>query len=124
LLSTAAAVGGVALAWAMYFRKPVKADAIGVPANPVHALVLNKYYVDELYDALFVRPIYRLSLWCARAFDLGFIDGIVNGVGRLVTGWAQVLRRLQTGFVMNYALGMLVGAVAIVAFLLIRQARP
>ena len=124
LLSTAAAVGGVVLAWAMYFRKPVKADAIGVSANPVHALVLNKYYVDELYDALFVRPIYRLSLWCARAFDLGFIDGIVNGVGRLVVGWAQVLRRVQTGFVMNYALGMLVGAVAIVAFLLIRQVRP
>jgi len=124
LLSTAAAAGGVALAWAMYVRQPVKAEAIGAPTNPVHALVLNKYYVDELYDALFVRPIYCLSLWCARAFDLSVIDGIVNGVGRLVVGWAQVLRRVQTGFVMNYALGMLVGAVAIIAFLLIRQGRP
>src|SRR6266508_795678 len=81
LLSTAAAAGGVALAWAMYVRQPVKAEAIGAPTNPVHALVLNKYYVDELYDALFVRPIYCLSLWCARAFDLSVIDGIVNGVG-------------------------------------------
>ncbi len=124
VLSTAVAVGGVVLAWAMYFRRPVRAESIGSATNPIHALVLNKYYVDELYDALFVRPIYRLSLWCARAFDLGFIDGIVNGVGRLVVGWAQVLRRVQTGFVMNYALGMLAGAVAIIAFLLARQGRP
>jgi NADH-quinone oxidoreductase subunit L len=123
-LSTAAAAGGVALAWAMYVRRPVQAEAIGAPTNRVHALVLNKYYVDELYDALFVRPVYRLSIWCARAFDLGVIDGIVNGVGRLVVGWAQGLRRVQTGFVMNYALGMLMGAVAIIAFLLIRQGRP
>ena len=124
VLSTAAALGGVVLAWVMYFRRPVRAEAIGVATNPIHALLLNKYYVDELYDALFVRPIYRLSLWCARAFDLGFIDGVVNGVGRLVVGWAQGLRRVQTGFVMNYALGVLMGAVAIIAFLLVRQGRP
>jgi NADH-quinone oxidoreductase subunit L len=56
-------------------------------------------------------------------FDLGVIDGAVNGAGRSVTAWARGLRRLQTGFVMNYALTMLVGAVAIVAYLLSRAAR-
>ena len=56
-------------------------------------------------------------------FDLGVIDGIVNGVGSMVVGWARVLRRVQTGFVMNYALGMLLGALAVVAFLYTRVPR-
>jgi NADH-quinone oxidoreductase subunit L len=124
ILSTLVALGGVVLAWTMYGRRPVRAETIGAPTNPIHALLLNKYYVDELYDALFVRPIYRLSQWCARAFDLGVIDGIVNGVGRVVVAWGQVLRRVQTGFVMTYALGMLLGAVAVVAFLLSRLGSP
>jgi NADH-quinone oxidoreductase subunit L len=119
-LSAAMAVGGVLLAWAMYGRRPVRGETIGVARNPVHALLLNKYYVDELYDHLFVQPLFRLSEWCARGFDLGVIDGIVNGVARLVVAWAAGMRRIQTGFVMNYALGILVGAVAAVAFFLTR----
>jgi NADH-quinone oxidoreductase subunit L len=100
----------------------VDASKIGVPTNPLHKLLLNKYYVDELYDALIVKPIYRLCLWCAQIFDVKVIDGLVNGVATAVVAWALGLRRLQTGYVMNYALGMLVGAVALVAFLL--MARP
>jgi NADH-quinone oxidoreductase subunit L len=121
VLSAAVAVGGVALAWVMYGIRPVRSESIGVATNPVHALLLRKYYVDELYDALFVRPILALSGWCARVFDLGLIDGIVNGVAGLVAAWAQSLRRVQTGFVMNYALGILLGAVAIVGFFLVRR---
>jgi NADH-quinone oxidoreductase subunit L len=70
-----------------------------------------------------VSPLYRLFLWSARVFDLRVIDGIVNGVGSLVVGWARSLRRVQTGFVMNYALTMLLGALAVVAFLLARGPR-
>jgi NADH-quinone oxidoreductase subunit L len=121
LLSALVAVGGVVLAWVMYGLRPVSGPSIGVARNPIHALLLRKYYVDELYDALFVRSLLWLSGWCARAFDLGLIDGIVNGVGRLVAGSAQGLRRIQTGLVMNYALGILLGAVAAVAFALGRR---
>jgi NADH-quinone oxidoreductase subunit L len=92
-----------------------------VARNPVHRLLLDKYYVDELYDALFVTPIYRLSLWLARVFDPRVIDALVNGVASLVAAWARGLRRVQTGFVMNYALGILLGAVAVVAYLLARR---
>jgi NADH-quinone oxidoreductase subunit L len=123
VLSAAVAVAGVALAWLVYGRGDVRPGSIGVPRNALHRILLNKYYVDEIYDALIVNPIYRLSQWCARVFDLGVIDGAVNGAGRSVTAWARGLRRLQTGFVMNYALTMLVGAVAIVAYLLSRAAR-
>jgi len=120
IFSALVAVGGVLLAWVMYGLRPVRGEAIGVARNPVHALLLKKYYVDELYDALFVQPLIGLSRWCARAFDLAVIDGIVNGVARLVVAWAAGMRRIQTGFVMNYALGILVGAVVVIAFFLSR----
>jgi len=121
VLSALVAIAGVALAWMVYGRSAARAAAIGVPRNPLHRLLIEKYYVDELYDALFVKPIYRLSLWLARVFDPLVVDGIVNGVASLVTGWARGLRRVQTGFVMNYALGILLGAVAVVAYLLARR---
>jgi NADH-quinone oxidoreductase subunit L len=113
-------VAGVILAWVLYGRGAVRVEAIGVARNPLHALVLNKYYVDEIYDAVFVRPIHALSRWSARVLDAQVIDGVVNGVAATVVGWAQGMRHLQTGFVMNYALGMLIGAVALVAYFLAR----
>jgi NADH-quinone oxidoreductase subunit L len=121
VLSAVVAIAGVALAWFVYGRAPVRAASIGVARNPVHKLLLEKYYVDELYDALFVRPIYHLSVWLARVFDPKVIDGGVNGVASLMTGWARGLRRVQTGFVMNYALAILLGAVAMVGYLLARR---
>ena len=121
-VSVIAALAGVFVAWLVYGRGAVDAAKIGVPTNPIHKLILNKYYVDEIYDALIVKPLYRLCLWCAQVFDVKVIDGLVNGVATVVVAWALTLRRVQTGFVMNYALGMLLGAVALVAFLLV--ARP
>ncbi len=120
VLSVIAAVAGVLLAWLLYQGRPLSVEAIGRPRNWLHALLLNKYYVDELYGALFVRPLVRTAGFCARAFDLGFVDGIVNGVGRLVVAWARSMRLVQTGYVMNYALATLLGAVVMVAFFLSR----
>ena len=67
-----------------------------------------------------MRPLYVLSVFLAYRVDLGIIDGLVNAVGRAVVAWAAGFRRLQTGYVVNYALTMLVGAVLLVGFLLIR----
>ena len=61
-----------------------------------------------------------LTTFLARGFDLGVIDRAVNGLGSAVVGWAAAMRRLQTGYVVNYALTMLAGAVLVVAFLLSR----
>jgi NADH-quinone oxidoreductase subunit L len=121
LVSAVVAIAGVALAWSIYGRSPVRAASVGVARNPVHKLLLGKYYVDELYDLLFVQPIYRLSLWLARVFDPGVIDAAVNGTATAALAWARGLRRVQTGFVMNYALGILLGAVAVIAYLLARR---
>ena len=122
LLVSAVAVfaAGVAVAWFMYMASPVRADAIGRPRTAVHALLLNAYYVDALYDRAIVRPLLALAEFLARVFDLRLIDGLVNALGRAVVACAARLRRLQTGYTVNYALTMLAGAVAIVAFLLSR----
>ncbi|MGC8780342.1 MAG: NADH-quinone oxidoreductase subunit L [Anaerolineae bacterium] len=83
-------------------------------------LVENKYYVDEIYNTIIVNPLRDLAGWLARAFDQRGIDGAVNGIAG-VTGWigAQA-QRLQTGLVGLYALSILFGAVALVAWLVIR----
>ncbi len=120
VISVAAGIGGVLIAWAVYVRRRIDPARIGVPRNPLHRLLLAKYYVDELYGALIVQPIYRLSLACAGVFDLRVIDGAVNGIAGAIAGWAETMRRVQTGYVRNYALGMLAGAVAIIAYLLAR----
>jgi NADH-quinone oxidoreductase subunit L len=89
-------------------------------SGPYH-LLLNKYYVDELYDAAIVQPIKTVStvgLW--KGMDVRVVDGAVNGAGYVVGGLAAGLRLLQTGSVKSYAVGTLFGAVAILAFYLWR----
>ena len=113
-------VAGVMVAWFMYMAAAVRPDTIGRPRTPIHALLLNAYYVDALYDRVIVRPLLALSVFLARVFDLRVVDGLVNGVARTVVAWAAGMRRIQTGYTVNYALTMLAGAVAIVAFLLSR----
>jgi NADH-quinone oxidoreductase subunit L len=120
VLSVIVAFAGILLAWFMYGATPVRAEAIGRPRTVVHRLLLNAWYVDWLYDRIIVRPLFAASEVLARIFDVGVIDGAVNGLGRAVVAWAESLRRLQTGYVVNYALTMLAGAVAIVGFLLAR----
>jgi NADH-quinone oxidoreductase subunit L len=120
LLSIVAFAGGFALALWRYRLQPVRAETIGVPRSALHALLLQAYRVDALYDRLVVGPLHALSVFLARVVDLGVIDGAVNGVGRGVVAWAASLRRLQTGFIVNYALTMLAGAVALAGFLLAR----
>jgi NADH-quinone oxidoreductase subunit L len=119
VLSVIVVLAGITLAWFMYMASPVKAETIGRARTPVHALLLNAWYVDRLYDRLIVAPLLALSSLLARV-DLGVVDGAVNGVGRAVVAWAGSLRRVQTGYVVNYALTMLVGAVVLAGFLLAR----
>jgi NADH-quinone oxidoreductase subunit L len=119
-LSVIVVLAGILLAAQLYLLRPVRPETLGQPSTPVRALLLNAYYVDALYDAAVVRPLFALSQYLARVFDLTVIDGAVNGVGRGVLEWARGLRVLQTGYLANYALTMLLGAVVLVTFLMIR----
>jgi NADH-quinone oxidoreductase subunit L len=118
-LSTLVALGGIGVATIFFLQRPDRADAVAARFSGLHRLLEHKYYVDELYGAVIVRPITRLSttlLW--RGVDAGLIDGTVNATGLVVRGWSAVLRRLQTGSVRAYAMSFFVGVVVIVGYYL------
>jgi NADH-quinone oxidoreductase subunit L len=77
----------------------------------VYALLWNRYWVDEIYDALFIRPYVAFSRFFWKVVDSMLIDGIVNGVGWTVATTGQVSRRIQSGNVQHYALATVLGAV-------------
>jgi NADH-quinone oxidoreductase subunit L len=88
---------------------------------PVHRVLLNKYYVDELYDRTIVRPIRLVSengLW--KGVDVRVIDATVNGVGTAVAVGGEMLRRLQTGSIRAYAASLLFGVVLVLGYYLWR----
>jgi NADH-quinone oxidoreductase subunit L len=116
-VSIALAFAGIGLAWYFFVRSPGSADSVAAAAAPVHQLLLNKYYVDELYDAAIVRPTVGVSrglLW--KLVDAEVIDGAVNGAGAVVQTSAGWLRRLQTGSVRVYAVSVLLGVVLVLGY--------
>jgi NADH-quinone oxidoreductase subunit L len=122
ILMGVSSVGAAAGIWFAYFvwvkRRSIAENAARELA-PIYRLLLNKYYVDEIYDAALVQPIKVASqegLW--RGFDVKIIDGAVNGAATIVNSSATLLRRLQTGSVRTYAGSVFVGVVAILAYYL------
>ena len=113
IVSLGIALSGIGLAWVMYIKKPLLPEKLSALFSSLYRLVYNKYFVDEAYDALIIQPIKNSSLWLWRLFDEKVIDGAVNGTAALVQGASGALRRLQTGQVQEYALGIVGGVVAI-----------
>jgi NADH-quinone oxidoreductase subunit L len=120
VLAVVVSLGGLVLAAVMYWSFPGRVASAGDRPHPLRALLLNAYYVDALYDRLFVRPFWALSEFLAQILDAEIIDGLVNWVGRATEAAAGLVRRVQTGYTVTYALTMLVGAVLLVGFLLVR----
>jgi NADH-quinone oxidoreductase subunit L len=120
-VSTVVALTGIGVAAFFFLRRRDRAAALAQRLSGVYRLLLNKYYIDELYKAAIVQPIKRLStglLW--RGVDTGLIDGTVNGVGGFVRGASTVMRRLQTGSVRAYAASLFFGVVVILGYYLWR----
>jgi len=115
IISAACGLAGIALAFFLYVLQPRLAESLRNAAGPVYRLVANKYYVDEVYSSVVVKPIESISrvvLW--RGVDETLIDtGLVNGVGRTVRGWGSLLRRLQSGSIRNYATWVLAGSLLV-----------
>src|SRR5581483_6252110 len=113
-VSSLVAIAGIATAFYFFVRNRRAADEMATRFSGVHRLLANKYYVDEAYDAAIVQPIRIVSedgLW--RGIDVRVIDGSVNGVGEVVGGASDLLRRLQTGSVRAYAASLFLGVVLI-----------
>jgi NADH-quinone oxidoreductase subunit L len=120
-VSSLIALAGIGLAAFLWLKNRHIPDRMAQSLSGPYHLLLNKYYVDELYDAAIVQPIKTVStvgLW--KGMDVRVVDGAVNGAGYVVGGLAAGLRLLQTGSVKSYAVGTLFGAVAILAFYLWR----
>jgi NADH-quinone oxidoreductase subunit L len=119
-LAVLASSVGALLAWLLYARFPRASVSLRGAFAGLHRLVERKYYVDEIYDALIIRPTVRFSeAVLYRRIDAGVIDGaLVNGAARGVRSLAaDVLRHLQSGFAQAYLFLMVLGTIVIVGYL-------
>jgi NADH-quinone oxidoreductase subunit L len=114
-----AIVGLLAARW-MYVKEPEAADRMVERLGPVHTMVYNKYWIDELYDVLFVNSIVNFSRFLWKRFDEAIIDGIVNGSATVVRGCSGLMRQVQTGLVKDYALSILVGVLVVIGYLVLK----
>jgi len=117
LLPTVMMAAGFALAWLAYIAFP-QTPAIAVRAfRPVHAFLYNKWYFDELYDWIFVRPMRWIARVLWKVGDGAIIDGLgPDGVSARVLDITNRVVRLQTGFVYHYAFVMLVGIALFITY--------
>jgi NADH-quinone oxidoreductase subunit L len=107
---------GFALATMIYLFRPALADSLQRSLPGLYRFVLNKYFIDELYQAMFVRPTVRIGKGLWEKADAGLIDGVlVNGSARLVGAVAGRIRLWQTGYLFQYAFAMIIGLIGILA---------
>jgi len=120
LVATAVALGGLALAWAMYRPGTPLVDParLATAMGGAYRTLRGKFYVDELYAWGLVRPFTRIADFLWHRVDDGVVDAAVNAVGRGAVALGQGSRRWQTGYVRTYGLGIVIGAAALAAWLL------
>jgi NADH-quinone oxidoreductase subunit L len=115
-VSVGAALIGLAVAYWLYLKRPGKADGLAHSLKPAYTTLLNKYYVDELYAAVVVKPLLWIStvvLW--KTADVAGIDGAVNGIADGARAIGDGVRHTQSGNTRSYAVWVVVGAIVIIA---------
>ena len=119
LLPTLTGAAGIGLAYVMYVLRPDLPGRAAAALPGMYRFVLNKWYFDELYDRIFVRPF----AWVARQLwvvgDARIIDGMPNGLAGLAAGGSAQVVRFQSGSIALYAFTMLIGLVALVSIFLV-----
>jgi NADH-quinone oxidoreductase subunit L len=115
-LALAIALVSIGVAWFFYRKRTELPAKIAAAFRPVYALWRNLYWVDELYEAIVLKPFYALSRFFA-GFDRWIVDGLVNLTGIFTDITGQILKLFQTGYVRNYALLFLMRAVAVLVYL-------
>lgn len=119
MLPLGVALFGIVLAWVLYIRFPSLPEKIAKLFKPVYLFLLNKWYIDELYDFLFVKRALRWGQWLWQRVDAGVVDHFgPNGVARLSAGMAAVAASMQTGKVYHYVFAMLAGLLGLVSWLI------
>lgn len=106
--STVVAAAGLGLAYLMYVKQVDLPGKVAGAIQSLYQMSLNKFYIDEIYDAFIVKPVRGFAEFC-RAVDAGIVDGIVDLVGLVPRGVGALFRPVQNGLVQFYALAMLLG---------------
>jgi len=105
--------------WYYYDEKWTSPRKIANNIKPIHKLLWNKYYIDEIYFRTIVDPLITMSrsfFW--KFMDLKIIDGIVNGLANLTIELGERIRKIQTGFAQTYAVYMIVGAIILLTWII------
>jgi NADH-quinone oxidoreductase subunit L len=106
----------------MYIVKTELPGLVVARCRPIYLFLYNKWYFDELYDAIFVRPAKALGYALWRDGDGALIDGLgPDGVARVARNLAERASRLQTGYVYHYAFAMLIGVAGLISFYLLTR---
>jgi NADH-quinone oxidoreductase subunit L len=119
-VSVAIAVIGIGIAFTMYVKNTELPAKFTSAFPALHRAVFNKWYIDELYDFLFVNPCKAFGNFLWKGFDVLVVDGCVNGVASLVKGWSGAFRYSETGYVHNYAFVMAASTIAILGYYIFR----
>jgi NADH-quinone oxidoreductase subunit L len=118
LAATGAALLGIALAWLMYYKRRDLPDKLRQRFQGIYTALEHKYYVDEIYAWLFVKPLIEGSrnvLW--RVVDAGAIDGTINETAEAARDVSNAVRRMQSGNIRSYAGWVALGGAAVVAYM-------
>ena len=110
---------GIAVAYVMYVAIPSLPARLAANFNGLYRFLLNKWYFDELYDAIFVRPTFALARTLWQVGDVTLIDGVPNGLAELTSDGSAGVVKLQTGSIAVYAFAMLIGLVVLVSVFLV-----
>jgi NADH-quinone oxidoreductase subunit L len=120
ILPLVAGLGGIAVAWYAYIARPELPALAAQRFRALYLLLLNKWYFDEIYDALIVRPLMALGRGLWKKGDGTVIDGLgPDGISARTLDMSVLASRLQTGYLYHYAFAMLIGVVVIVSWYLL-----
>lgn len=124
LLPIVVTVAGIALAYIMYMFAPGLPAKVASTFRPIYLFLLNKWYFDELYDYIFVRPAMKIGRIFWKSGDGAIIDGFGPDGVSLVTRLAAIRTgKMQSGYVYHYAFAMMIGVVAIISWYMLMSGK-
>jgi NADH-quinone oxidoreductase subunit L len=120
-VSIVVAAAGIYTARWIYRKRTDIALSLAKRYPRIYRMVLNTYYVDEIYDTVIVDPLVKISndiLW--KAMDVAMIDGSINGSAKIINGFGKVFRKIQTGVAQSYVVMFIGGILFVITWLLLR----
>jgi len=115
---TIAMAAGFGIAWLYYIASPSLPAATARAFGPLYRFLLNKWYFDELYDRIFVRPTFWLANFLWKVGDIAIINGLIDGTVASVYAVTQRAVRIQTGYIYHYAFAVLIGVALLVTYVM------